>query len=120
MLGRAPKREEKENLNRALKNRQFLIKSRVETESGHYLGRVLDFEWDDSSWKIQRIYISDRIFFRALAEQLQIPKEDILFIGKDKVIVRDGLVKREAPAGSAQTNSGYARADSGATFIKET
>ncbi len=119
LIGRLPKNEEKENINLALKHRQFVLKSRVETESGHYLGRVLDFEFDDISWKIKKIYISDKIFLRALAQQLQIPHEDILFIGKDKVIVRDGLIKREISAQATQPDSRYARADSGATLSEK-
>jgi len=120
LVGQTPEKESKEIIHLALKNRQFVLKSRVETESGHYLGRVFDFEFDDISWKIQRIFISDRILFRALTEQLQIPKEDILFIGKDKIIVRDGLIKRENLARVAQPNSEYAGASSGAALSKNT
>ena len=88
--------EEKDSTTFALKNRNFLIKKRVETESGHYLGRVSDFEFDDVSWRLERIFVSDRALFRALSSELQIPRDDILFMDKDKVIVRDGLIKRSS------------------------
>lgn len=117
LWGRPVSADEKENINLALKNRLFVLKCRVETESGHYLGKVFDFEFDDISWKIQRIFISDRILFRALSAQLQIPREDILFIGRDKVIVRDGLVKRESVARAAQPSAEYVSVGNGAALL---
>lgn len=118
LVGQEPKPEEKESIHLALKNRQFVLKSRVETESGHRLGKVFDFEFDDISWKIERIFVSDRLFFRALVGQLQIPKADILCIGKDKVIVRDGLVKRESKERVAQPREEYVGVGSGAELSK--
>lgn len=117
LAGREPRPEEKENVQLALKNRQFVLKSRVETESGHRLGKVFDFEFDDISWKIERIFVSDRLLFRALVGQLQIPKADILFIGKDKVIVRDGLVKRESKERAVQPREEYVGVGSGAELM---
>lgn len=119
LSGRPLKPEEKESVQLALKNRMFILKSRVETEGGNYLGRVFDFELDDISWKIHRIFISDRILFRALSAQLQIPKEDILFIDKDKIIVREGLIKHEATARAPQAREEYVGAGSGATLSRE-
>lgn len=118
LAGRESRPEEKENIQLALKNRQFVLKSRVETESGHRLGKVFDFEFDDISWKIERIFVSDRLLFRALVGQLQIPKADILCIGKDKIIVRDGLVKRESKERAAQPREEYVGVGSGAELSK--
>lgn len=84
----------KEKFVYSLKSKIFLIKARVETESGHYLGKIRDFEFDDISWRVERIFISDKSFFRIITDQLQIPHQDILNIGSDTVIVKDGLVKR--------------------------
>ncbi|GEM_PF-2776083 len=102
----------------SLREKMFVIKSKVETESGHYLGRVTDFEFDDVSWQIERIFVSDRVLFRALTTQLQIPRDDILCISKGSIIVRDGLVKRGAVAG-AEGESEYVGIGSGATLLEK-
>lgn len=107
---------EKEEFLQSLDEKIFLFKFKVETESGHYLGRVRDWEINDISWQVERIFVSDKVLFRALTTELQITKDDILSISKDLVIVRDGLVKRGAWAG--KENSEYVSVGTGATLCK--
>lgn len=110
--------EDKEIFNSLLSEKIFLLKARVETESGHYLGKVIDFEFDDISWRVERIFVTDRSLFRALATQLQIVRDDILSVNKRTVIVRDGLVKRESDRKS-QAGSEYVGVGSGATLLEK-
>lgn len=112
------KEEDKESISTFLREKIFVIKAKAETESGNYLGRVTDFDFDDVSWQIERIYISDRVLFRALSSQLQIPRDDILSIGHDRIIVRDGLVKRGAAA-NTEGESEYVSIGSGATLLNK-
>lgn len=108
--------EEKEEFLQALDEKIFLFRFKAETESGHYLGRVRDWEISDTSWQVERIFVSDKVLFRALTAELQITKDDILSISKDLVIVRDGLVKRGAWTG--KENSEYVSVGTGATLCK--
>ncbi|MFC1617984.1 hypothetical protein ACFL2B_01735 [Patescibacteria group bacterium] len=110
-------RADKENLNHAMQLKAYLLKAKAETESGHYLGKVVDFEFDDISWRLERIFVSSRIFFRALTSALQIARSDILSIQKNTVIVKDGLIKRGA-AERTQSKSQYVSVGTGATLSK--
>jgi len=116
IIARDLEESEKEPFLQALADKIFLFKFKVETESGHYLGRVRDWEINDISWQIERIFVSDKVLFRALTSELQITKDDILSISKDLVIVRDGLVKRGAWSG--KESSEYVSVGTGATLCK--
>ncbi|EKD49653.1 MAG: hypothetical protein ACD_63C00081G0008 [uncultured bacterium] len=105
----------KKEVNEVLKSRSFILKNKVETESGHILGRVSDFEFDDISWKIQRIFVSNAAILKIFVNKLMIPKDDILYIGKDKIIVRDGIVKKEVKSG-AKVESEYVGVGTGASL----
>jgi sporulation protein YlmC with PRC-barrel domain len=108
--------EEKEDFLQALAEKIFLFKFKVETESGHYLGRIIDWEINNISRQVERVFVSDKVLFRALTSELQITKDDILSISKDLVIVRDGLVKRGALAEKGQSE--YVSVGTGATLCK--
>ncbi|MDX9970438.1 MAG: PRC-barrel domain-containing protein [Candidatus Gracilibacteria bacterium] len=70
----------------------FLIGNRVVTEKGKYLGVCEDFSFDDTEFRIKKIFVSRRILHFFSVEDRIIPLEDIVEVKKSKIIVKDDLV----------------------------
>jgi len=66
-----------------------LIGLPVYTESGTYLGKVADFEIDAATQGVLRYIVKGKIF----AEKLIIAATQVVSLGPDRIIVRDGSVK---------------------------
>lgn len=105
----------KSKIKEIISSKVYILKEKVETESGNYLGIVRDFAFDDVSWRIKNISVADKVLMKFFTRELVIPDEDILFIDKDKIIVRDGFVKKEAKAQS-QVKAEFAGVSNGITM----
>lgn len=77
-----------------------IVKNKVYTVSGFYLGRVRDYTIDFLATKIARLYVNPRLLNR-LTTELVINSTDIVSIKKEKITVRDPLVKEEEPIKTA-------------------
>ncbi len=65
----------------------------VETASRMRLGRVYDFSFDTNSFVLKKLYIKVPLLKRLLTPKLIIDKKDIVETTKNKIIVKDSLVK---------------------------
>ncbi|MDP4038671.1 MAG: PRC-barrel domain-containing protein [bacterium] len=75
-------------------NNQFkLIGAKVETISGKKLGKVGNFSFEFSDGYIYKIYVGQNILKNILKTNLIIDRDDIIEVTKDKIIVRDAVVR---------------------------
>ena len=85
-----------------------LIGNVAVTESGQDLGEVIDFEFDDIDYKIQKIFIGS--VKGLVSGELIISAKQIIEINKEKVVVEDGTVKeRKEEIWAWQAGPGLAR-----------
>ncbi|OIP23653.1 hypothetical protein COX95_03810 [bacterium CG_4_10_14_0_2_um_filter_33_32] len=68
-----------------------IIGNKVITESGQYLGKAIDFLLDDFFY-INKLYVKPSIM-NIVDSQLVIPRELIIKVTKEKIIVSDDLIK---------------------------
>jgi len=69
-----------------------IIKNKVYTLSGLYLGRVNDFTVDFTSAKLSRLYVDSKSL-KNITKDLLIDSKCIVSIKKDKIVVDDSCVK---------------------------
>ncbi len=74
-------------------NNPEIIKSKVFTESGQKLGRVIDATINLDTKSIENIYVESGVVLRVLSDQLIIPKNKIIKIEEKKIIVTDSVAK---------------------------
>lgn len=68
-----------------------VMRSRVVTKSGEYLGRVIDYAINDKMFVMTKIVVGKTIFGLINYNMRIIARSDILEIKKDKIIVKDPL-----------------------------
>jgi len=71
-----------------------IIGSKVFTQSGHYLGKIVDFEIDASGQNIVKYYASGGLF-DLLKDPLIINASQVIEIKKDKIIVEDAIISEK-------------------------
>lgn len=75
-----------------------LIGSKVVTQSGKHLGKVLDFSIDTTHHFANKIHVRATWPQRLIHERLIIDRSDIVDITDNKIIVRDATVKAKSTA----------------------
>ena len=71
-----------------------LINLPVYTQSGNYLGRVVDLEIDPETGQVKNYLIKSHNFLKNLFQgRLIISANQVLSVSKDKVVVRDAFKK---------------------------
>jgi len=78
-----------------------LIKAKVKTQSGRYLGRCRDFCFDGVSFDVVQIYITGPFWQKIITSNHIIDGRDIISINQKQIIVKDSLVKSAQKAKSA-------------------
>lgn len=78
-----------------LSNKIEIIKSKVYTEGDKYLGRVKDFVINTNFFCLDRIYIEKPFIKGLLDEGLSIPRQNIVSIEKNKIIVKNDFLVKE-------------------------
>lgn len=72
-----------------------IINLKVQTESGEFLGKVLDFEIDLLENKINKIYVfGGNIIKKLIRGELIINRSQIISIDSDKIIVEDIITRK--------------------------
>ncbi len=84
--------EELVRLNKIPKPKRRLIHKPVVTRSGHYLGRVEDFEIDLTTLTLTRLHVTRKALFWVMEERM-IERKQILRITEKAVVVKDGVIK---------------------------
>lgn len=74
-----------------------ILKNKVYTESGVFLGKVYDFTLDLTDTKLSKIYVRPS-GIRILSNDLIISSKQIISIEKDKIVVEDTKIKDKVPA----------------------
>ncbi len=73
-----------------------LKKIKVETQSGQYLGKVIDFELETDNGSIEKYYVKSNLPVVGLFEgELLINKKQIISFDNEKMIVEDNAVKEK-------------------------
>ncbi|MFA6296858.1 MAG: PRC-barrel domain-containing protein [Patescibacteria group bacterium] len=67
----------------------------VVTESGEELGKVVDFEMDDISYRLEKMYVKTGFLRKLFKGQLIISFDKIVSISKKAIVVKDDLVREE-------------------------
>ncbi len=90
------------------------VGQKVLTKSGKYLGRVVNFDWDDISDSVQKLYVEKRVLRFFAVKKYVIARSQIVRILKSKIIVEDAVLHEKskillevdsfAMRGSASTN----------------
>ena len=76
-----------------------LKKVRVETQSGQYLGIIIEFDLETETGVIEKYYVKSKKIIGGLFEdKLIINKSQIISLDDKKMIVEDGIVKVTAKA----------------------
>jgi len=66
----------------------------VYTESGNYLGQVVDLEIDSETGQVKNYFIKSHNFLKNLFQgHLIIGEKQVLSVSKEKVVVRDAFKK---------------------------
>lgn len=71
-----------------------IIGNKVMSQSGYFLGRLIDFEVDASSQNIVKYYVSGGLF-DFLKDYLIIDHSQVIEIKKDKIIVEDTVIPKK-------------------------
>jgi len=71
-----------------------IIGHKVVTQSGHYLGKVFDFEIDTTGQNIIKYYIHGGLL-DFLKEPLVINAQQVIKIQKTKIIVEDAVISEK-------------------------
>lgn len=79
-------------IDKVIKSGIKIIKNKVETESGVYVGKVFDFLLD-SFFYVMKLYIKPSLS-NIFESQLIIPRELIIKITKEKIIISDDAIKK--------------------------
>jgi uncharacterized protein YrrD len=87
--------EEVVRAKQALDSKIKIIKNRVITESGTYLGIAEDFVFDITSWMLVKLYVRTSVFQDLFKGQLIVPYEKICSIGKNAIVVSDEAIKEK-------------------------
>ncbi len=78
-----------------------LINLPVYTQSGHYLGRVVDLEIDSETGRVVKYFVKSQSFIKNLFQGcLIISESQVLSISKEKMVVEDNLKKVKGLASS--------------------
>lgn len=73
-----------------------IIKLKVQTESGEFLGRVSDFEINIDFNRLTRLYVSGgNIIKKLIRGELIINKDQIISIKPEKIIVKDIIARKK-------------------------
>lgn len=70
-----------------------IVKERVYTESGQFLGKVVGATIETISWKLNRLYVNPPLGLGLLAKELLIPAKKIVKIEKKQIIVTDDYAR---------------------------
>lgn len=71
-----------------------IIGNKVISRSGHFLGKVIDFEIDTSSQNIIKYYVSGGLF-NLLKTPLIINAKQVVEIKADRIIVEDAVISEK-------------------------
>ena len=69
-----------------------IFNNRVETQSGKYLGKVVDFSVDNNLFTIKKLYVSKGFLGLIRYDSKIIPYRNIIEILADKIIVKEDLM----------------------------
>jgi uncharacterized protein YrrD len=81
-------------INEVTKQKIPIIKNKVYTLSGTYLGKIRDFSIDLTQAKLSRLYVIP-VFLKKFTAELIIESKCIVSIKKDRVVVDDSCVQKE-------------------------
>jgi len=87
-----------------LKKKTKIFKARVETDSGKYLGQVIDFSIGDKDFMLKKLFVAKGFLGLFHYENRIIPWKHIIEILPEKIIVKDDLqtVKEESTVGAVE------------------
>jgi sporulation protein YlmC with PRC-barrel domain len=72
-------------------------KIRVETQSGQYLGRLISFDLETDTGKIEKYHIKSQNSIAGLfATNLIIDKDQVINFDEQKMVVEDSLIKEKS------------------------
>ena len=78
-----------------------IINLPVYTQSGSYLGRVVDLEIDSSTGRVEKYFVKSHNFLKNLFQRrLIISADQVLSVSKEKIVVRDAFKKIKELASS--------------------
>lgn len=80
-----------------------LVGSKVETQSGKKLGRVMDFNFDYNTFYIAKIHVVSRFPQRITRESFAINRSAVVEVQGNTVIVKDARVRAKARRVGAKT-----------------
>ncbi len=70
----------------------FIVKNRVFTENGKYLGICEDFSYDDNSFQLKKLFVSRRFLHFFKLDERIIAIEEIVVVKRNKIVVKDDLL----------------------------
>ncbi len=84
-------------------NKKQLKKVKVGTQSGRYLGKIVDFEIETDTGVIENYCVKSKASIPGLFEKkLIINKEQIISFDNQKMIVEDNVIKTKAKEGGKE------------------
>jgi uncharacterized protein YrrD len=83
------------------------------TYSGDLLGEIKDYEVDETSFKLSKIFVSSGFLKDLISGKLIIPANKIVSIGKDAVVVKDAVVKEKDSVGKKKESEAKGLAGAG-------
>lgn len=85
-----------------------IINSKVITQSGQHLGKVVDFNVEAASQKISQYYVSGE-FLAFLKEPLIIEARQVIEIRENEIIVEDAVVLEQTAEKKVAPNVEYVK-----------
>ena len=74
-----------------------ILKEKAYTESGQFLGHVVNASIQTIGWRLDRIYVNPPLGLKFLTSELIIPAKKIVRIEKKKIYVADDYAKVKVP-----------------------
>ena len=78
-----------------LKNKIRIIKSKVFTKDGEYLGKVVDFSLDTDNYRLKNIFVAKGILGLVRYQSTIISYREIIEVKRDKIIIKNIVKKIE-------------------------
>ena len=85
-----------------------IIGNKVISQSGHFLGKVVDFEIHASGQNITKYYVSGGLF-DLLKDTLIVDAKQVIEIKTDRIIVEDAVVPEKMVKGKVSSDIEYVK-----------
>lgn len=87
-----------------------IASNKAVTYSGDLLGSIKDYEIDETSYKLSKIYVSTGLIKDIFKGELVITADKIISIGKDAIIVKDAVISEKSNTKDKEEIEALARA----------